>query len=314
VDFIAWMHETSRLAGDEVEATLRAAQIGDISACAVHAKPAATIFLRRYLEAVGASRSGQDVVSLLEAAARCDRYFGRLRAEAALLDAGTGSGADAEGIAEALKEVRFMAMGRAGAALGFSVDSLAPGRCDPRLKTLVTHATTADRAVSIFAHSALYSFRQCLRMGLLSGEPIGAKYLLDPRRLADFVGFGPVNNYHAGEKVANSQRKGLVDEELTEDYQPSVRLFFRRTEIESLPGFDDDGLHHFMVRDQVGLDLLVCAVFPSQRARDEALAGMRQLERRERYAPRCLVAPPACCGSPQDYVRVTNEMVAASLG
>ena len=70
MDFIAWMHETSRLAGDEVEATLRAAQIGDISACAVHAKPAATIFLRRYLEAVGAGRSGQDVVSLLEAAAR----------------------------------------------------------------------------------------------------------------------------------------------------------------------------------------------------------------------------------------------------
>jgi HEPN domain-containing protein len=312
VDFIAWMHETHRMAEPMLKAALAAAERGDAETCAQASQETAILYLRRYLEVVGdgEAAAGDGVARLLQAAARHDYYFDRLRAEAKLLEAGAESGASAEDIADALKEIRFMAMGRAGKACGFSVASLASGACDPRLKALVTHATTVEGAASIFGEGALYSFNGCVRRGLLSGEPIGAKYLLDPRRCGDFVGFGIVNNYHAGEKVANSQRKGWVDEALEEDYQPSVRLFFHWVEIEGLPGFDNDGMHEFMVRDQVSLDHLVCAVFPSAEARDEALARVREPERREWLAVRCLAAPPECCGAPQDYVRVTNEMVA----
>lgn len=312
MDFIAWMHETNALAGPALEAALAAAASDDIPLCASAAREAALSYLRRYLEIVGDAEgaTGDSVAGLLEAAAGHDRYFRRLRSEAALLDAGPESAGAADDVIEAVKEIRFMAMGRGGAALGFSVESLADGECDPSLKALVSHATTVERAAGIFSAHAVYSFNRCRVLGLLSGEPIGTRHLLDPRRCADFVGFSSVSNYHAGEKVANSQRKGVVDEELTDDYQPSARLFFRRTEIEGLPGFDNDGMHQFLVRDQVGLDLLVCAVFPNERTRDVALARVQEPERRKWLATLCLVASAVCCAGPQNYVRVTNEMVA----
>ncbi len=293
-----------------LKAALAAAERGDAETCAQASQETAILYLRRYLEVVGdeEATAGDGVARLLQAAARHDCYFERLRAEAKLLEAGAESKASAEDIADALKEIRFMAMGRAGKACGFET---LPDEPNPVLSGLLTHSTPVDRACSIFAHGALFSFNQCVHMGLLSGEPIGARYLLDPRRCADFVGFGvPENRYFAGEKVSHSQRKGIVDEAMEDDYEPGVRLFFHRVEIEGLPGFDSDGMHEFMVRDQVSLDHLVCAVFPSAEARDEALARVREPERREWLAVRCLAAPPECCGAPQDYVRVTNEMVA----
>ncbi len=313
MDFIEWMHETHRMAEQPVKAAMAAAEQGNARACAPAAKEAALLYLRRFLDAVGdrEAATGDSIACLLDAAAGHDRYFDRLQAEARRLDAAAESRASPEDIVDALKEIRFMAMARAGAASGFSVDS---GGYDPRLKLLVQHATTVERAVSIFAHGRLYSFNQCVRRGLLSGEPIGAKYLLDPRRCADFVGVMAVTNYYASEKVANSQRKGFVDEELAEDYQPSVRLFFRKDVVQSLPGLEDDGLHQFLVRDQLSLDHLLCAVFPSEQAREEALERVQEPGRRERLVARCIVALPECCGDPRDYVRATNEMVVEWLG
>ena len=69
-------------------------------------------------------------------------------------------------------------------------------------------------------------------------------------------------------------------------------------------------MHSFMVRDKVSLDHLLCAVFPDEQARDEALARVREPAQRKRLAALCLVAPPECRATPQDYVRVTNDMVA----
>jgi len=311
MDFIEWMRETHRLADQLVRAALQAAERADVPACADAARRAAIILLRRYLEAFGGDASGCDAVSLLEAAAQRDHYFSRIRAQAALLDAGWESGAAAEDIVDALKEIRFYAGHRAGRAMGFAVR---PADRDPRLEPLVTHCTTVDRALSIFAHGALYSFNQCARRGLVSGPAIGVQFLLDPRRCTEFVIFGfPDHTYYAGEKVANSQRKGIVDEDLTEDYQPSVRLFFREAELRALPGHEDDGCHFLMVRDQVSLDLMVCAVLPNEQARHQALERVKEPQRRRCLAARCLVAPPECRGDPESYVRVTNEMVMASL-
>jgi len=313
MDFVDWMHETHRIADQPLRAALAAAEQGDAEACASAARETALFYLRRYLEVVGdeEAAAGDSVACLLEAAARHDPYFERLRAEGELLDAGSGSGASTDDFVDALKEIRFLAMARAGKARGFSIE---PDESDPRLDKLLTHSTPVDRACSIFAQGAIVSFNRCAQLGMLSGLPVGAKAWHNPRRLLDFVMFHiPDNRYCAGEKVANSQRKGWVDEALEDDYQPSVRLFFRRAEIETLPGFDDDGLHQFMVRDEVSLDLIVCAVFPSQQAREEALARVREPERRERLAARCLIAPPDSCADPQSYVRATNEMVAKFL-
>lgn len=313
MDFIDWMHETHRMAGQLLQAVLVTAEADDREACARAAREAALFYLRRYLEAAGdqTETADESVACLLEAAVRHDHYFGRLRAEAHLLDVGVQSTASAEDIADALMEIRFLAVGRAANVCGHPTTFREPL---PHLAWLAVHATTVERAAGIFAEHALYSFNECLRRGLLSGEPIGVRYLHDPRRCADFVGFGIVNNYHAGEKVANSQRKGWLDEGLEEDYQPSVRLFFPRAEIESLPGFDSDGLHQFLVRDQVSLDLMVCAVFPTADAKDAALGQVATPERRARLTACCLVAPPECCGDPESYTTVTNELVTEQAG
>jgi len=313
MDFPEWMRETHCLADGHLNAALAAAECRDSPVCAAAARSAAVILLRRYLEAVHCQLQVPDCVSsLLEIASAHDAHFARLRSEAALLDAGARSGASPDDIADALKEIRFFAGHCAGRAMGFAVR---PAEPDPRLDPFVTHCTTADRACSIFAQGALYSFNQCLRWGLLTGPAVGVKYLLDPRRCMDFVIFGfPDHTYLSGEKVANSQRKGVVDEELTEDYQPSVRLFFREAELRALPGHDDDGCHFLMVRDEVQFGLMVCAVFPSEGAREQALATVVEPERLEGMAARCLVAPTECCGDPRSYVEATNEMVAEGFG
>jgi hypothetical protein len=305
---IEWLRETERLAGEHVEAAFQAATKGDAPACADASGRAAMVFLRRYLEAVGGDPSGCDVVSLLDAAAQRDHYFSRLRPEVRLLQVDADGAASGEDILDAMMEIQFLAGFRAGRALGFTVE---PDHRDPRLVPLVTHSTSIENAGSIFACGALYSFNWCVRHGLLSGTAKGVTYLRDPRRYQESVLFHiPDHRYLAGEMVSNSERKGYADEAMEEDYQPGVRLFFRKEELESLPARDDDGSHLVMVRDQVSLDLLVCAVFPSEQARDKALARVKDPERREWLAARCLVAPVECCGAPQDYVRVTNQMVA----
>ena len=175
----------------------------------------------------------------------------------------------------------------------------------------ITHSTPVDRACSIFEEGALLCFNECKRRGLISGQPLGVLYLNDPNRCTNFVMFGvPENKYYAGEKVAHSQRKGVIDEVMEDDYQPGVRLFFLKEVVQKLPGFDDDGMHSFMVRDKVSLYHLLCAVFPSEQARAEALTRVRETKRREWLATLCLVAPAECCATPQNYVWVTNEMVA----
>jgi hypothetical protein len=311
MDFIDWMHETHRMADAPLKAALAAAERGDAASCGEAAWRAAVVYLRRYLGVVGDEEAGagDGVARLLEAAARHDHYFERVRAEAALLDGPRERGTGVEDLVNAMKEIRYLAMARAGKVCGFSV---LPEEPHPVLMTLLTHSTPVARACSIFAAGALLSFNKCKRRGVLSGEPLGSgSYILDPRRLADFVLLGhPENKHSAGEKVSHSQRKGIVDEAMEDDYQPGVRLFFHRREIEGLPGLDSDGMHEFMVRDQVSLDHLVCAVFPSEQARDEALARVKEPARREWLAARCLAAPPECCRDPQSYVRATNEMVA----
>jgi hypothetical protein len=110
--------------------------------------------------------------------------------------------------------------------------------------------------------------------------------------------------------VQNSQRKGYADEAMEEDYQPGARLFFRRDALESLPGHDDDGSHLVMIRDEVSLDLMVCAVFPSADAMDLALAQVTEPGRHTKLVARCMTAPPECCCNPRSYVTTTNAMVA----
>ncbi|UCC67728.1 MAG: hypothetical protein JSV79_11505, partial [Armatimonadota bacterium] len=251
-ELIEWQRETGRRVSEALETALAAGRAGDGAACAEAARGAAVIFLRRYMEVVGEAVEGGSVGELVEAAARYDAHFARVREEGELLDR-VASGS-CEAILEAMKEIRLLAGACAGRALGFSNRA---AEVDERLDKFVLHSTTEERARSIFECGALYSFKRCVAKGLLTGPALGVEELLDPRRCTEFVSFGIAEHrYYAGEKVANSQRKGWIDEELTEDYQPSVRLFFRREELEALPGYEDDGVHELMVRDEVSLELL----------------------------------------------------------
>jgi len=310
-----WHRETERRAKEPFEEALAAGKEGEAATCAEAARRASLIYLQRYLDAVGIEE-GRDldrVSALLEVASGHDPYFARLREQAARLDA-AGEGrveVGCEELVEAAKEVRMLAGARAGRALGFRVQA---SDADPRLQEFVVHSTTEARARSIFEQGALYSFNRCVEKGLLSGEPLGVGHLLDPRRVLDFVIFGIAEHkYYAGEKVANAHRKGWIDEDLGEDYQPSVRLFFRREELEALPGYVDDGVHVLMVRNEVPLGRLACAVFPSAAAREAAL-GAAEARSRERLADRCLVASAECCGEPMAYVNGTNELVSEWVG
>ena len=314
-EWLRWHRETERRAKEPFEETLAAGKEGKAASCAESARRASLIYLERYLDAVGIEegRGLGSVSALLVVAGGHDPHFARLRGEAALLDA-AGEGrveAGCEELVEAAKDVRMLAGARAGRALGFRVQA---SDAHPRLQGLVVHSTTEARAKGIFEQGALYSFNRCAEKGLLSGEPVGVRHLLDPRRVMDFVIFGVAEHkYYAGEKVANSQRKGWIDEALDEDYQPSVRLFFRREEMEGLAGYEDDGVHVLLVRDEVRLDLLAYAVFPSEAALDASLGAVEEGERRERLRERCLVAPAECCGEPMAYVKGTNELVAARV-
>jgi len=310
-----WHSETERRAKEPFEEALAAGKEGEAATCAEAARRASLIYLQRYLDAVEIEE-GRDldrVSALLEVAAEHDPHFARLREQAARLDA-AGEGrveVGCEELVEAAREVRMLAGARAGRALGFRVQA---SDADPRLQAFVVHSTTEARARSIFEQGALYSFNRCAEKGLLSGEPLGVGHLLDPRRLMDFVIFGIAEHkYYAGEKVANAHRKGWIDEDLGEDYQPSVRLFFRREELEALPGYVDDGVHVLMVRGEVPLGRLAWAVFPRAAAREAALEAA-EAKSRERLADRCLVAPAACCGEPMAYVKGTNELVAEWVG
>ncbi len=310
MDFTHWQRETGRLAREPLETALAAARKGDGEACAQAARNAARVFLRRYLEAIApdCETKCHSIASLLEEAAARDAFFARLRAEARSLDTGAGAPED---IVDALKEIRLLAGHRAGRALGFSVES---DDLDSALKRLVVHSTTAERARSVFAWGALFSFNECVRRGLLSGSPPGVEHLLDPRRCADFVIFGTCEpRYYPGEKVANAHRKGWIDEGLEEDYQPSVRLFFPRQRLMTLTGYEDDGCHLLMIRDRVPLDHLACAAFASEQERSAALAGVPQAERRKALAGRTLAAPRGCCTRPEAYVKTTNDLVKAAI-
>jgi hypothetical protein len=311
-EWLRWHRETERRAKEPFEETLAAGKKGDAARCAEAARRASLIYLERYLDAVEVEegRELDRVSALLAVAEEHDPHFARLRGEAALLDA-AGEGrveAGCEELVEATKEVRMLAGARAGRALGFRVQA---SDAHPRLQGFVVHSTTEARAKGIFEQRALYSFNRCAEKGLLSGEPVGVRHLLDPRRMMDFVIFGVAEHkYYAGEKVANSQRKGWVDEALAEDYRPSVRLFFRREELEGLAGYEDDGVHVLLVRDEVTLDLLAYAVFPSEAALDASLEAVEEDGQREWLRERCLVAPAECCGKPMAYVKGTNELVA----
>ncbi len=311
-EWLRWHRETERHAKEPFDSALAAGKAGEAASCAESARRSALIYLERYLDAVGIEegRGLGSVSALLEVAGEHDPYFARLRGEAALLDAAGEGRAEAgcEELAEAAKEVRMLAGARAGRALGFRVKA---SDAHPLLEAFVVHSTTEERARSIFAHGALYSFNRCCGKKLLSGEPVGVGYLLDPRRMMDFVVFGIAEHkYYAGEKVANSQRKGWIDEELAEDYQPSVRLFFRREDLERLAGYEDDGVHVLLVRDEVSMDLLACAAFPSEAALAASLQAVEDERRREWLRERCLAAPAECCREPMAYVKGTNELVA----
>jgi len=310
---IEWMRETGRQAGPSVDAALSAAEAGDARACAQASHAASLIFMRRFLEAAQCVEESDDLSQLVSVAAPLDHYFERVKHASELLQAtrlGTRA-AESEGILDALKEIRLLAGHRAGEARGFPKHSPGYG---PPISGFVVHSTTAERAVSIFAHGALYSFAECVRRGLLAGEPPGVKYLLDPRRCTECVIFGSSDPIHyAGEKVANAHRKGWLDEGLEDDYQPSVRLFFRESDLEALPGYEDDGCHILMVRDRVSLQHLTFAVFPDAATRDAALAAMPEEEGRKALESRCLVAAPEYCAEPRSYVRATNEMVLRSI-
>jgi hypothetical protein len=302
--FEEWRDETDRIVGEHLKAALGAAERGNVAVCARAARTSADILLRRFLEAAGTEEhsAGESVASLLDASAHLHEYFPRLRAEACLLDAGERSAASPDDLVDALMEIQFLVGFRVGSRLGFTVE---PEHRDPRLVPFVTHSTTIENASNIFACGALFSFNECVRRGLLSGIAKGVSYLHDPRRYQDSVLFHiPDHKYLAGEKVANSQRKGYADEAMEEDYQPSVRLFFRRDELESLPGRDDDGSHLVMIRDEVSLDLMVRTIFPTADARDRTLARVAEPDRRARIGARCLAAPPGCC---RDPLRIPNK-------
>jgi hypothetical protein len=291
------------------EQALAASRAGEIDACLRAARTSAAEHLRVFLRFAGShdEAGADDLVALVNAAAAQDHYFERLRPEAKLL---MTSEAEAhrlhcETIIEALKEIRMLSSLRA--KIGVSPD-WPHSELDPFLRRFVVHSTLAERAVAISAAGAIYSFNQCLRRGLFSGEPVGSKLLLDPRRWLDFVHFGsPSPTFYAGEKVANAHRKGWIDESLDEDYQPSARLFFKRADLEALPGCEDDGCHLLMVRDQVSLDYLACAAFPSDDPREAALAAVKDGARRDKLRGRCLAVPPDCISDPRSYVTATNQ-------
>jgi len=312
-DIIAWLQETGQRAGPLLDAALSAAEAEDARACTRASHGAALVFMRRFFEAVGRAEESDDLSQVVSRAASVDHYFERVRDAADLVQAAKRGqrAAACEEILDALREIRLLSGERAGTALGFKKHSPEHG---PPLSEFVVHSTTVERASSIFAHGALYSFAECVRRGLLSGDPPGVKLLLDPRRCAEFVIFGNADPIHyAGEKVANAHRKGWIDEGLEEDYQPSVRLFFRTSDLRALPGYEDDGCHILMVRDAVGLDHLVWAVFPTAEAMEAAFASVTDERRRKCLAERCLVAPAECCVDPRSYVRETNAMVVARV-
>lgn len=311
--FIEWQKETGKKARGSLEQALAAARAGDVPACAAAARAATAVFLRAYVEVAGIEQfADEEIMDLFEAAVGQDPCFARVRAQAQLLAAAgrDPSQGDCEAIVDAMKEIRLLAGACGGVALGFSNR---PPDGDPCLERFVVHSTTAERARSIFAHGALYSYNQCVSRGLLSGPAPGVKYLLDPRRCTDLVMFGiSEHRYYAGEKVANAHRKGWIDEGLDEDYEPSVRLFFRKDELEALPGCEHDGIHELMIRDAVSLEHLAYAVFPTSEAREAALAALTDPARKERLQALCLVASPECRRDPRTYVAATNALVVES--
>ncbi len=306
-----WRARTDAAARFLLDEALRAGESSDAIACAAAAYGAAAAFTRGFLQAADAQRDleSADLRALVEAAAAEDAWFARLRGDAALLTwaAPEHKPIECDHILDAMKEIRLVSQARAGALLGFSNQ---PPERDPVLAQFVVHSTTTQRACSILEHGALYSFNQCVVRGLLSGPALGVGYLLEPRRCLDFVMFHlPDHRFYAGEKVANSHRKGQIDEALTEDYQPSVRLFFRREQLRELPGHEEDGVHEMMVKDAVSLDLLSYALFPEERSLHAALTGVPDAAHARRLRERCAAAPAHCRGDPETYVRMTNQLV-----
>jgi hypothetical protein len=283
----------------------------DACACAAAAYAAAVVFTQAFLQATGALRGpdSSDLMPLIQAATAEDEWFGRVRGEAALLASAAleQKPIECEDVIDAMKEIRLLSQARAGALLGFSNQ---PPERDPVLAQFVVHSTATQRAGSILEHGALYSFNQCVVRGLVPGPALWVRHLLDPKRCLDFVLFHlPDHRFHAGEKVANSHRKGRVDEELTEDYQPSVRLFFARRDLRQLPTWEEDGVHEAMVRDTVSLGLLCYAVFPGEQSLRAALTRVADDARARSLRQRSAVAPAESGGDPKGYVRATNQLV-----
>ncbi len=306
--------EDSGKARQSTEKALAAGHEEDAEACLSSARAAAAEFLHvflRFREADGPA--GHDVIALVDAAAEQDHYFERLRPEAGLLmtaDENAGSLA-CEDIIDALREIRMLAHMRAAEHWS---KAGALSDLPPLLEGLVLHATTVERAISIFREGALLSHRGCVERGLLSGKPVGHLFLLDPRRWQDYVHFGSCDaTFFAGEKVANSHRKGFVDEALEEDYQPSVRFLFARAELEAHPKHADDGCHVLMIRDEVSLQDATCVVFPTDEAKQAALAVVDDDALRAKLCSRSLVTPPECTTSPGDYAEGSNRVVVGWL-
>ncbi len=306
-----WRARTDAATRSLIEEALQASEAADGARCAAAAHGVAAAYLAAFLEVAGGPipAPAGGLTAMAQAASDADTWFARLRHHTALLDQ-TRSAVHrhhCEQIIDAMKEIRLLSQARAGALLGFSNE---PPERDPVLAQFVVHSTTSERAGSILEQGTLYSFNQCVVRGLLSGPPVGVKYLLDPRRCLDFVLFHlPDHRFHAGEKVANSHRKGRLDEDLTEDYQPSVRLFFVRDRLRQLPGYEEDGVHETMVRDTVSLELLSYAVFPDHTSRRAALRRVQRMPTAPSLERRSVVAPADCQGDPQAYVRETNHLI-----
>lgn len=306
-----WRARTEAATRPLIDEALQAAEAADCGRCAAAAHAVAAAYLVAFLRAaacpVPAPAGG--LTPLTEAALAADSWFARLREHTALLDGARTAPRrhDCEHILDAMKEIRLLSQARAGALLGFSNQ---PPKRDPVLAHFVVHSTTRERAGSILEQGALYGFNQCLLRGLLSGPALWVRQLLDPRRCLDFVLFHlPDHRFHAGEKVANSHRKGRVDEDLTEDYQPSVRLFFLRDRLRQLPGYEEDGVHEMMVRDTVSLELLSYAVFPDDNSRRAALKRVQPASAVPSLAERSLVAAADRRGGPEAYVSAANQLV-----
>lgn len=307
MDWREWVQETARVAKPPLDRALAAAEAGDGAACAAAAREAARLYLTAFLGACGFRNfASDDIMAAFTEVCAYDRYVARLRPEVTRLAGGPASD-DCEAALEALKEVRLICMGRGGIVLGASMEL---PDADPLLAAFLVHSTTQERACRIFARGRLLSYNRCRGEGLISEPPPGVVHLLDPRRCLDYVMFGlAAHAYYAGEKVANAHRKGWIDESLEEDYQPSVRLFFRSDELRALPGYEDDGVFRLMVRDEVPLSRLAWAAFPGNEVRDAALASVAEAAARAALQPRCLVAPAEAIHSPRAYVAATNALV-----